>query len=91
MKFYREDKFEVTEELLQHVGNQGMLLTVASIKNHRFLSARKAELLISWCGLEEIENSWEPLVDMHRDIEKWVMDYARASKGVKFQALVGSL
>ncbi|POM69893.1 Hypothetical protein PHPALM_13794 [Phytophthora palmivora] len=70
LKFFDDSDLQVTEELLQHITNQGIVLDVQEIKQHRWNAARKDyELCISWRGLEEIEDSWEPFLSMRRDCE----------------------
>ncbi|ETI30459.1 hypothetical protein F443_22418, partial [Phytophthora nicotianae P1569] len=70
LKFFAESDLEVTEELREHVSAQGVILKVEAIRKHRWNpDMRDFELLISWEGLEPIEDSWEPMKVMHEDIE----------------------
>ncbi|POM74796.1 Hypothetical protein PHPALM_8188 [Phytophthora palmivora] len=78
LKFYADSSFEVNEELLAHVGNQGMVLGVESITKHRKANG-VWQLLVSWEGLQEEENSWEPLVSLHKDVPSRVQQYVDAS------------
>lgn len=58
LQFYADSDLNQTEELLELVSRQGMVLGVDSIRNHRLNSERKRwELLVSWVGLQAIEDS----------------------------------
>ncbi|OWZ14903.1 hypothetical protein PHMEG_00011537 [Phytophthora megakarya] len=79
LKFYADDSFEVTEEIREHVAAQGIMLTVAELIEHRWNNAKSAyEILVSWKGLEPIEDSWETLPGLCKDIPVMVKSYAVA-------------
>ncbi|TDH71638.1 hypothetical protein CCR75_001764 [Bremia lactucae] len=61
MKRFSENHLSVTDELREHVANQGLVLGVSSIDDLRY---NKQQLKVSWAGLEEEESSWEPLSSM---------------------------
>ncbi|ETL84504.1 hypothetical protein L917_15695 [Phytophthora nicotianae] len=82
LKYYADEDFEVTEEVIEHVASQGIVLAVAELKEHRWCAAKKDyELIVSWDGLEPIEDSWEPLRSLWKDIPVMVRDYAERAKG----------
>ncbi|POM71697.1 Hypothetical protein PHPALM_11700 [Phytophthora palmivora] len=65
LKGFADYDLKVSEELPEHVTAQGMSMEVNNIREHRFRPERRDyELPISWRGLEEIEDSWEPFVTM---------------------------
>ncbi|KAJ0408407.1 hypothetical protein ATCC90586_009182 [Pythium insidiosum] len=69
LKFYDNASFEVTNEVLEHVGKQGIVTAVREIRDHRYNRAAKQwELLVSWRGLQEIEGLWELLSSLKREI-----------------------
>ncbi|GMF20134.1 unnamed protein product [Phytophthora fragariaefolia] len=69
LKFIQALSLNVSEELVEHVANQGIVLGVDAIVGHRINpETAKKELLVSWTGLEAIENSWEPLEVMLHDV-----------------------
>ncbi|EQC40737.1 hypothetical protein SDRG_01809 [Saprolegnia diclina VS20] len=60
LKPYAEGSFELTQEIREHVSEQGVLLKIREIKAVRLnQSARAWEILCLWEGLEDIEASWE--------------------------------
>jgi hypothetical protein len=76
LKFYADASMNVTEEIRQHVANQGITLAVREIMDHRRNNrTRQWELLVSWRGLESSEDSWEPLDDIYADVPILVRDY----------------
>ncbi|KAE9052848.1 hypothetical protein PR001_g144 [Phytophthora rubi] len=80
LKFFQDSSLNVSDELVEHVANQGIVLGVDAIVGHRINSeTAKKELLVSWTGLEAIENSWEPLEVMLHDVPTKVQQYAAAS------------
>ncbi|POM74594.1 Hypothetical protein PHPALM_8428 [Phytophthora palmivora] len=53
-----------------------MLLGVEKFKSHRFNDAlRRWELLVSWIGLTDNEDSWESASEMQKDVSAKVNDY----------------
>ncbi|POM67432.1 Hypothetical protein PHPALM_16573 [Phytophthora palmivora] len=88
LKYYHDPSLEVTEELVEHTANQGIQLGVDSIRKYRYNSmTQKYELLISWTGLESIEDSWEPLSSMLADIPFKVREYAAQQDDLELRSL----
>jgi hypothetical protein len=89
LKFYADDSYEVTEEIKEHVAAQGIILNVAALEGHRWNEQKgDYELLVEWIGLEPIENSWESLGSLHKDIPKMIDKYAA---GVDDEGLSGAV
>ncbi|KAE9047559.1 hypothetical protein PR003_g1022 [Phytophthora rubi] len=69
LKYYADKDLNVTAEILEFTSQQGMLLGVEAIKEHRYNAVLKRwELLISWSGLQNVEDSWESLESMLKDV-----------------------
>lgn len=86
LKYYSDDKLQVTEELREYISNQGQILDIKQILDHRWSKAKQDyELLIEWDGLEAIENSWETFTDIARDVHVLTQNYV-ATKDSKLQA-----
>ncbi|OWZ13978.1 hypothetical protein PHMEG_00012616 [Phytophthora megakarya] len=80
LKFYADAALNTMEELLELVSSQGMLLGVDKFIEHRYNPERgRWELLVSWLGLQAIEDSWEPLSTLLQDVPVKVCEYANAS------------
>ncbi|ETO73131.1 hypothetical protein F444_10899 [Phytophthora nicotianae P1976] len=75
--FYADSSLEVSEELLAHVGNQCMLLLVESLKEHQ-KNRGEWQLLVSWEGLQDEDNSWESLEAVQKDVPSRVGEYVRS-------------
>ncbi|GMF53616.1 unnamed protein product [Phytophthora fragariaefolia] len=66
-----------------HVAAQGIFLMVAELKKHRWNSAKRCyEILVGWKGLEPIEDSWESLSSLYKDIPVMVKQYVAATSEV---------
>ncbi|TYZ58218.1 hypothetical protein PybrP1_006446 [[Pythium] brassicae (nom. inval.)] len=78
LKFYSDSSLEVTEELLAHVGNQGVVLSVRDIKARR-KERGVWQVLIAWEGLQDEEDSWELLTSMIADIPDRAQAYVVAA------------
>lgn len=77
LKYYADKSYEVTEEVREHIASQGIVLAVAELKEHRWCSSKNGyEILVSWKGLEPIEDSWEPLQSLWKDIPAMIRAYA---------------
>ncbi|OWY97113.1 hypothetical protein PHMEG_00032440 [Phytophthora megakarya] len=76
LKFYADSKLDITEEILEHVASQGINMAVDGFKNHRWNSSMKYyEVLVSWKGLESVEDSWEPLKSLATEVRVLVGQY----------------
>ena len=92
LKFYADDKFEVTEEVLDHVPSQGIILTVDELKDHRWNKEKKEfELLVGWRGLEPIEDSWESLSQLAKDIPVLIKAYVKSQSDPTLDECMGTL
>ncbi|ETL88290.1 hypothetical protein L917_12623 [Phytophthora nicotianae] len=59
----------VTEEILEHGASQGIILAINELKKHHWNgSIKNYEILVSWKGLESVEDSWEPLTSLAKEV-----------------------
>ncbi|KAE9062830.1 hypothetical protein PF007_g29768 [Phytophthora fragariae] len=79
LKFYSNSALNVDEEMLAHIGNQGMLLGVEAIKHHRNEHG-DWQLFVSWVGLQDEEDSWESLRSMNAQVPATVAQYILAAE-----------
>ncbi|ETV92295.1 hypothetical protein H310_13353 [Aphanomyces invadans] len=93
LKFYAESHFMITEEILDHISEQGTTLAVGKIEDARCNpDSNQWELLIQWKGLESHESSWEQLPAMYREIPSLVQSFAdQLPNGAKRVGLVEAL
>ncbi|KAG3194919.1 hypothetical protein PC128_g8912 [Phytophthora cactorum] len=92
LKFFADKDLDVTEEPLEHVTTQGIVLRVRELRKRRWNEWNKSyELLVGWHGLEPIEDSWEPLTGMYKDVSTLVQNYVAASKDPKLERHVKAL
>ncbi|POM79482.1 Hypothetical protein PHPALM_2838 [Phytophthora palmivora] len=76
LKMYADDSLDVTDELLEHISAQGIVLAVDKLKSHRWNAAiNDYEIEVSWKGLQPIEDSHEPLADLANEIHTLVDKY----------------
>ncbi|GMF14488.1 unnamed protein product [Phytophthora fragariaefolia] len=69
LKHNSDATLDVTEELRQHIGSQGIILGVRAIEQHRYHElAAEWQLYVAWRGLEDSENSWEPFASIYADV-----------------------
>jgi hypothetical protein len=81
VKLYADASFEVSEEILEHVAEQGILLKVEKITQHVYDKPTKGYLLyVHWEGFEIIEASWEPLAKLMSECPALVRAYIYALK-----------
>ncbi|KAE8903142.1 hypothetical protein PF003_g12674 [Phytophthora fragariae] len=97
LKFFADKDLEVTEELLEHVAAQGIILRVRDLigptlvvppmlVRHRWNDeSRSYEILVGWHGLEAIEDSWESLTAMFNEVSTLVQAYVAAAKDSKLE------
>ncbi|KAE9075405.1 hypothetical protein PF006_g28335 [Phytophthora fragariae] len=85
LKFYADASLDVTEDLREHISSQGIVLAIEKLKEHRWNhQIRDYEVLVQWKGLETIEDSYEPLTSLARDVPVLVAKYvATADQGLQ--------
>ncbi|ETV77169.1 hypothetical protein H257_09055 [Aphanomyces astaci] len=93
LKFYAKSHFHVTEEIIDHVSEQGTILVVDQIEDaRRNPGSNQWELLIRWKVLESLEASWEQLSAMHQEIPSLVQSFAdQLPNGAQREELVEAL
>ncbi|GMF44466.1 unnamed protein product [Phytophthora fragariaefolia] len=81
LKVYAADSsLEVTDELLEHVTSQGIVLAANELKNHRCNEdIDDFEILVVWKGLQSIEDSCEPIQSLARYIRVLIRNYVTAT------------
>ncbi|KAG4062025.1 hypothetical protein PC123_g3134 [Phytophthora cactorum] len=76
LNLYADDSLEVTDELLEHVAVQGILLAFEGLKEHRWnADIKDYELRVGWKGLQTIEDCYEPMLSLSKEIRVLVNNY----------------
>ncbi|OWZ05540.1 hypothetical protein PHMEG_00022354, partial [Phytophthora megakarya] len=76
LKFYADSQLNVTEAILEHIASWGIILAVNEFKKHRWNSSIKDyEVLVSWKGLESVEDSWKPLKSLAIEVKVLLDQY----------------
>ncbi|OWZ06591.1 Chromodomain protein, partial [Phytophthora megakarya] len=69
LKFYSDATLDVSEDLLHHIAHNSEDHVVAEILDSRYSESEKRfELLVSWRGLSNADDAWEPAATLLEDI-----------------------
>ncbi|ETV90041.1 hypothetical protein H310_15126 [Aphanomyces invadans] len=79
LNFYADDSLDVSEELLRHVARNADGHVVEDFLGCRYDRLAAYEVLVSWRGLQDIENSWEPASNLLEDLPPAFKKYVRAN------------
>ncbi|POM57605.1 Hypothetical protein PHPALM_37857 [Phytophthora palmivora] len=91
LKLYADSSFEIDEEILEHIGNQDIYLTVEEFKGHREHPEHGYEVLVGWEGLETLEDSWEPVKILQEDVPVKLNAYLSKVDDAKLHSFVSKL
>ncbi|OWY93033.1 hypothetical protein PHMEG_00037716 [Phytophthora megakarya] len=81
IKFYNDATLDVSEDLLHHIAHNSEGHVVAEILDSRYSESEKRfELLVSWRGLSNADDSWEPATTLLEDIPVMVKHFVRAHR-----------
>ncbi|OWZ09302.1 hypothetical protein PHMEG_00018017 [Phytophthora megakarya] len=91
LKFYSGSSLNITEEITELIANQGMLLGVRQLVDHRFNNVlHRWEFMASWAGLTSIEDSWESAADMQKDVPAKVSEYMERVQDEELSEALGA-
>ncbi|POM73773.1 LOW QUALITY PROTEIN: Hypothetical protein PHPALM_9350 [Phytophthora palmivora] len=66
-KFYSDGSLDVTDELLEHISSQGIVLSVDRLKEHKWnIAINDFEILVEWKGFQPIEVSYDRMATSTR-------------------------
>ena len=69
LKFYHDSSLDITTDLKEHIATQGFLYEVEEFLELRWNATRKIwEVNIRWKGFENLEDSYEPLIQICKDM-----------------------
>ena len=76
LKFYHDASLNISEKWLGHVSRQNEPLTIEELKDIRWnREVKDYQVFVKWDGLDEVENSWEPMKKLFKDIPKMLATY----------------
>jgi transposase InsO family protein len=76
LKFYADDSLELTGEFMSMVAHNSEGHVVSELKSFRFNKPKaQYEFLVSWRGLSEAEDSWEPAQNLYEDVPTLVKQF----------------
>ncbi|RHY19899.1 hypothetical protein DYB32_010149 [Aphanomyces invadans] len=71
---------EVTQDLLEHIAYVEGGHIVEALLDCKFDRTRKDWIILTkWMGLDELENSWEPLCQLFEDVPQLVHAYVQSN------------
>ncbi|KAE8966924.1 hypothetical protein PR001_g28252 [Phytophthora rubi] len=92
LKFYADSSLHISEELREHVAAQGQILSVNELLNYTWNSTKKDyDILVSWKGLEPIEDSNESAKSLAKDIPTLLKQFAERCGDSRFERHVHDL
>ncbi|GMF20662.1 unnamed protein product [Phytophthora fragariaefolia] len=85
LKVYGDRSLEVTDERLEHVSSQGIILAVDKLNEHQWNgSIKDYAICVSWKGIQQIDDSYEPVKSFVKEIRVLIDNYATKANGPKF-------
>lgn len=102
LRFYSDHSLNITEELLSHIAFNNEGHVVDQFKSIRYSQQQQRyEVLVSWRGLAEVDDSWEPAMNLLTDLpvhfKRWLRqtsisesDGLRAALGITSCDTLGS-
>lgn len=92
LKHYADSSLNISTDLIDHVASQGTLLAVDALVDHRYHDDMKAfEVKVKWQGLEEIEDSWDPMKVLSEDVPQLMNNYANDKNDERLQRAVAAV
>ncbi|OWY95221.1 LOW QUALITY PROTEIN: hypothetical protein PHMEG_00034835 [Phytophthora megakarya] len=92
LKFYADSSLQITEEIREHVAAQGQILAVEELLDYTWNAQKKDyDILVSWKGLEAIEDSIEAAKSLAKDIPVLLNQFAAARDDSRFEEHVIAL
>ncbi|ETV64051.1 hypothetical protein H257_19007 [Aphanomyces astaci] len=80
-RFCADDALEVTDELLRHIAHNADSQVIDQFLDCRYNNRMASfEMCVHWCGLQAIEDSWEPAANLLEDIPTEFKRYVRSNK-----------
>ena len=80
IKFYADKSLLVTEELKNHVAYNDQGYEVEAFRTCRWnADQKKFEVQVKWRGLEEVDMTWEPAVNLMEDLPQAFEKFIRAN------------
>jgi hypothetical protein len=78
LRFFHDASLDITADLHAHLAHQNQCYEVKALRQLRYDSEAKAfSVLVSWSGFEEADDTWEPLLTLHQDIPREILDFLR--------------
>jgi transposase InsO family protein len=74
MKFYCDKSLNVTEDLLNQIAHDSSGFIVEEIVDIR-MENQEFQVLVSWLGFDDLENSWEPLFQFFEQMPRIVREF----------------
>jgi hypothetical protein len=92
LKFYHDPSLNVTQDIIDHVANQGTMLIVDKLERCEWSEeVQDYKILVKWQGLETIENSWELCQSLAKDVPKLLQKFAANCQDKDFSEYVARL
>jgi hypothetical protein len=77
IRFYCDQTLNITEEIQQQFAHDAERYQIEQLKNcRRNPVTNEIELLVSWKGFSETDDSWEPLKNLFEDVRARIVAYA---------------
>lgn len=78
LRFYSDKHLEITQELKEHISNQGFEYAVDSFTGLRYNhTSKQFEVCVHWLGFEDIEDSWEKLGNIVKDVPEKLIAFLK--------------
>ena len=77
IRFYSDQSLNITEEIRQQFAHDAERYQIEQLKDcRRNPETNDIEILVSWKGFSDNDNSWEPLKNLYEDVRTQIVTYA---------------
>ncbi|EGZ18087.1 hypothetical protein PHYSODRAFT_331951 [Phytophthora sojae] len=92
LKFYADSSLQISEEIREHVAAQGQILAINELLDYTWNSVKKGyDVLVSWKGLEPIEDSNETAKSLAKGVPALLRQFAERCDDTCFERHVIAL
>jgi hypothetical protein len=76
LKYYDDASLDQNADLLKHVLDEGLFYEINELKDLPLNTETKSwEILVSWSGIEDIENTWITLIHLWKGISQLIYQF----------------